>query len=384
MTASLLRIRLFTACLSALLLLGIEAAEAQNAGPAAQNGPAQSEGVQPPPQAGSTSAPQEGTPFSLKPDLPGMERNHRLILKDGSYQRVRQYQIIGDRVRYFSVERSDWEELPVSLVDWGATRKWEQAHRAPYDGNSPDNLPGMSPGMAAAAEVDREEAAIRNQRNARTPTVAPGLQLPDESGVFVLDTYHGTPELVPLPATGMSLNRRERHGLGVLNPMAGETPSVEIQGRHSRIHLHVNDPAIYLSLAAPDDNQPVLGHAMTVDTTGANAVNVPPGAQSARSRFAIVKVDERNTVRIVDPVRLNTDGSVVENGDVIAATGRVLEGKHWLLLKPDQPLEIGEYALIEILSPTEISPTVWDFRVDPTKGDNLDAITPILPQADQR
>ena len=55
-----------------------------------------------------------------------MGKNHRLILKDGSYQMVRDYQIVGDRVRYLSQERGEWEELPVNLVDWDATQKWEK------------------------------------------------------------------------------------------------------------------------------------------------------------------------------------------------------------------------------------------------------------------
>lgn len=42
---------------------------------------------------------------TLKPDAPGLAHNHRLILKDGSYQVVRQYQVVGDRVRYMSLER---------------------------------------------------------------------------------------------------------------------------------------------------------------------------------------------------------------------------------------------------------------------------------------
>ena len=49
----------------------------------------------------------------LKPDAPGLAKNHRLILKDGTYQMVREYTIAGDRVRYFSLERGDWEEMPV-------------------------------------------------------------------------------------------------------------------------------------------------------------------------------------------------------------------------------------------------------------------------------
>lgn len=371
MMHAIFKTRLWPVVWPALLLLGATLAVAQgtsNTSP--QNG------QDAPAEAGETIPQQNGKPLPLKPDLPGLHRNHRLILKDGSYQLVREYQIIGDRVKYFSEERSDWEEMPVSLVDWDATRRWEQAHAATDDENAP--------GMAEAAEVDKEEAEIREQENSRTPLVAPGLDLPDQSGAFVLDTYHGTPELVQLPATDMSLNRRQKHGLGVLDPMAGETASMEIQGKHSRIHLHVNDPAIYLSLAAADDNQPVLGPAMTVNTSTSKAVNGPQGAQSAQSTFVIVKVEERNTLRIVGAVHVNRDGSVAQDDDVIAAKGHVLPGKHWLLIKPAQPLDIGEYALVEILSPTEISPTVWDFRVDPTKGDNLDAITPILKPVDAR
>jgi hypothetical protein len=47
---------------------------------------------------------------ALKPDAPGLAHNHRLILKDGTYQIVRQYQVMGDRVRYMSLERGgEWE-----------------------------------------------------------------------------------------------------------------------------------------------------------------------------------------------------------------------------------------------------------------------------------
>jgi hypothetical protein len=48
--------------------------------------------------------------------------NVKLYLKDGGYQLVREYQVQTDRVRYYSVERSQWEEMPLDLVD--PNRKW--------------------------------------------------------------------------------------------------------------------------------------------------------------------------------------------------------------------------------------------------------------------
>ena len=52
-----------------------------------------------------------------------LPKGEKLILTDGSFQMVREYQREGDRVRYFSLERSAWEEIPANLVDWAATEK---------------------------------------------------------------------------------------------------------------------------------------------------------------------------------------------------------------------------------------------------------------------
>jgi hypothetical protein len=321
----------------------------------------------------SQAQPHAQKPLPLKPDLPGLATNHRLILKDGSYQIVRKYEIVGDRVRYISLERGgDWEELPVDLVDWDATRKWERDHASQPEEDA-------SPAMKEAADIDKEAAAERAEQLARRPEVAKGLELPDEDGVFALDTFQGTPELVELVPVDLALNAKNRHGLSTLNPLAGAKASLELDGQHAKIHLHVNDPAIYLALAASDNAEKVLSHALTVETKGAKDVaNRKHGAHSPASGFAIVRADERKAVRIVGAVHVSPSGTVTQDEDVIPAKVEVVPGKHWLKITPDQPLAIGEYALVEIISASDINQSVWDFRVDPQLGDNEGSLGPIF------
>jgi hypothetical protein len=315
---------------------------------------------------------QTKTPLPLKPDVPGMASNHRLILKDGSYQLVRKYEIAGDRVRYISVERGgDWEELPTDLVDWEATRKWERDHAAAVE--------EPSPAMKEAEDIDKEEAAERDAQKARMPEVAKGLELPDEDGVFALDTFQGTPELVELLPAELNANTKTKHGLSTLNPLAGARASLELDGAHAKVHLHVNDPAIYLSLNARDDAEQVTSHALTVNTGGAkDAASRKHGAHSATSGFAIVRVDERKAMRIVGAIHMSANGTVTQDEDVVPAKVEVLPGKHWLRIAPEKNLLIGEYALVEILSASDINQSVWDFRVDPATEDNKGSIGPIL------
>jgi hypothetical protein len=323
-------------------------------------------------QQGQQNKQNHGT--AIKPDAPGLARNHRLILKDGNYQMVRKYEVAGDRVRYLSLERNEWEELPYDLVDWDATRKWEQKHVGPYGSSE-----AASPAMKEAEEIDKEEAAERNEAKARMPEVAKGLELPDEDGVFVLDTFQGTPELVELVPSDLSLNQRNRKGLATLNPLAGQKATVELNGAHAKVHLHVNDPAIYLSLEGQDNVEQVLSHAVTVQTHGAKEVaNRKHGAHSPSSGFAIVKVDERREVRIIGAVHVSATGKVTQDEDVIPTKAEVMPGKHWLKLTPESTLTIGEYALVEILSPSDIGQSVWDFRVDPRTGDNPASLGPIV------
>ena len=322
---------------------------------------------------------QKHLPLNQQP-IPGVQVNHRLILKDGTYQIVRKYEIVGDRVRYISVERGgEWEELPESLVDWDATKKWERDHTQPAAEDT-------SPAMKEAEGIDKEEAAEREAEKNRMPEVATGLELPDQDSVFALDTYQGTPELVELPPNELALDARSHHGLSSFNPLAGQRASIELPGSHAKVHLHVNDPAIYLSLNVTDSTEHVLSHATTVDTSGhKDSVNGKHGAHSVQSGFAIVRVSERNQVRIIGALHLSRTGEVTtQDENVIPTKVEVLPGKHWMKVTPAQALDIGDYALVEILSPTDINQTVWDFRVNPTLGDNTGSIGPILkPLADR-
>src|SRR5690348_18002990 len=55
-------------------------------------------------------------------------RGQKLVLKDGSFQLVREYEVNGDRIRYYSLDTHEWEEMPASLVDWDATKKRSEEH----------------------------------------------------------------------------------------------------------------------------------------------------------------------------------------------------------------------------------------------------------------
>src|SRR3981189_2138071 len=65
--------------------------------------------------ADSKTTQEQGT---IRVPLP---KGKKLVLADGTFHLVREYSVQGDRVRYWSVERSDWEEIPTALVNWDAT-----------------------------------------------------------------------------------------------------------------------------------------------------------------------------------------------------------------------------------------------------------------------
>ena len=106
----------------------------------------------------------------------------RIIMKDGSYQTVTEWELKGDRVRYYSSEREEWEELPNSLVDWTATNKYEKERAS-----APE-----------AVQLDKEIEHDNELAEASLPQVAPGLRIPEDQGVFLLDNFQGEPQLLEI------------------------------------------------------------------------------------------------------------------------------------------------------------------------------------------
>src|SRR5712672_1919875 len=167
---------------------------------------------------------------------PAQDLARRLILKDGSYQLVTKYEVKGERVRYKSAERDEWEELPSSLVDWPATEKYEKER------------PTRS-AIPEASALDKQTDAERAAEESHLPQVAPGLRLPEDSGVFLLDSFQGQPQLIEMQQLEGDVNRNTRGNIfrGAINPIASAKQSVELEGEHAIVHAHVGVPSIYIN-----------------------------------------------------------------------------------------------------------------------------------------
>src|SRR4029077_1503645 len=165
----------------------------------------------------------------------------RLILKDGSYQLATKWEKKADRVRYFSAERNEWEEVPNTLVDWDATEKYEK-----------DRAAGKP--APEAVVLDKELEAERQADEAKSPHVAPGLRLPDDGGVVLLDNYQSQPQLVELQQNSGELNRNIKGNIlrSAINPIARAKQTIEVPGLHSRIQAHATVPAIYVNVEQQD------------------------------------------------------------------------------------------------------------------------------------
>jgi hypothetical protein len=309
------------------------------------------------------------------PHASAQELAKRLILKDGSYQSVTKYEVKGDRVRYKSAERDEWEELPAALVDWPATEKYEK-----------DRVTSAIP---EAAAIDKETDAERAAEESRLPQVAPGLRLPEASGVFLLDNFQGQPQLVEMQQLEGDVNRNARGNIfrGAINPIASAKQTVELEGEHATLHVHVAVPSIYINVDEQDRANPEPPEGETASAKPSQPSLDAPRAQQPQQpqqpeqalipfdRFRIVRAKATKGKRVVSDLKRNVTGKVSQNQDYVKTTITRVSGG-WLKLTPIEDLAPGEYVLVEMKGTEGMNLYVWDFGVNPKAPANANPWKP--------
>jgi hypothetical protein len=290
---------------------------------------------------------------------PDQPQSHRLLLKDGTYQTVSKYEIHGDRVRYFSAERGEWEEVPKSLIDWDATDKFEQ-------GRQQDKL------APEAVELDKQIEAERKAEQSRSPQVAPGLRLPDEGGIFLLDTFDNQPQLTELQQSGGDVDKNTKTNIlrAAINPLAGVKQTIELPDAHAKVQSHTTVPSVYINI---DSNGGVPATA-TVQASG----DPPPLPLS--ERFKIIRVDVKNGKRTAGAIKIAVTGKMKTDERFVPTTTTMMTGG-WVKLTPTESLATGEYAIAEMLGKEAINLYVWDFGVNPAAPANAFTWKPEAPEA---
>ncbi|MBV9180734.1 MAG: hypothetical protein JO356_05425 [Acidobacteria bacterium] len=281
---------------------------------------------------------------------PAQDNAKRLILKDGSYQVVTQWEVQADRVHYYSAERAEWEDVPSSMVDWDATNQYERDRRAHR--RSPH-----------AVELDKELEAARQEEEAKSPHVAPGLRLPPEGGVYVLDTYLTEPQLVPLEQSNGEVNRHVGRNVlrAAINPVAGAKHTIELAGPSAKVQVHASLPAFYLNLDSEEEE-------------GQSSSNKEPH-ELPWDRFRVLRVQVKGDKRIVGAIKTAIYGKVTQEQQSVNSTAEQL-GEGWVKITPKEALQPGEYVVAEMLGKEGMNSYVWDFGIHPDGPPNLSVIRP--------
>ncbi|MBZ5572322.1 MAG: hypothetical protein LAO09_10650 [Acidobacteriia bacterium] len=298
------------------------------------------------------------------PIASAQQLSKRLILKDGSYQLAAQWEVKGDRVRYLSSERNDWEELPNSMVDWPATEKWEK-----------DRAAGVPSPEAVA--LDKELAEERASEEAKSPQVVPGLRLPEDGSVLLLDSFQTQPQLVELQQNGGELNRNRTQNIirAVVIPIPlGSKQTIELDGLHATVQAHTPVPSIYVNLQPNQDSADA--------SVGPQQPVQPQQPEQPWDRFRIVRTQGKKGKRIVGAININPLGKVSQKQTLVPTTCVRLTGG-WVKVTPTATLEPGEYALVELLGREGMNTFVWDFGMDPAAPANAAAVKPGVTTSSQ-
>ncbi len=232
----------------------------------------------------------------------------RLFLKEGGHHAVREYSVNGDRVRYYSTERGDWEEIPLALVDLKKTEA-ERAERA--------------------ASIKEESAALAAEENAEREQRRQAARVPSETGVYYV---RDSTTLVPIPAAETALRTdKKRSILKRVSPipMVAGKSTLELDGETSPNTVASDRPEFYFRLEREE-------------------------------RFTIIKLAPKKAVRIAQTwQKIPVSDELVEEHEAIEIF-RQQFGDNLYKIWPQQPLAPGEYAVIEYTE-GKGNTRVWDF-----------------------
>ena len=264
-------------------------------------------------------------------------RGKKLMLKDGSFQLVRSYEKNGDRVRFFSEERGDWEEIPAAMVDWDATTKAEKSAAAADD--------------ALAAKVHKQEEAQRINTTLDVDAslqVGGGAFLPPGEGMFAVEGK----SVIPIPQVGTAVrNDRKNQLKRVLSPLPiiPGKKNIELEGKRATLRINSSNPEFYLRELTTDDEQE-----SGLERTSRQSVTGP--------EVELLRATIKGNKRIIESVRSFM-------GEEVGRENKTISIQQWEVAKRvyrytlSEPLPPGEYALAELL-PGGLNLFVWDFGVD--------------------
>lgn len=236
--------------------------------------------------------------------------NVKLYLKDGSFHVVREYKVEADRVRYYSTERSEWEEIPLDLVDLKKTQA-EQADRQ-------EKLEKDAKVISAEEKVERE-------------TQKQITRIPQGPGVYWLDAKE-THTIKAAEATVHTDKKRSILAKVAPIPVVSGKGTLELQGAHSQNVFTDGEQEFFIQL-------------------------------SETERFGIAKLTTKGDVRIVEnltfvPVTKET----IEEPTMVECFRQELTPDGLYKIWAKDPLEPGEYAVVEYTE-SKLNIQVFDFSI---------------------
>lgn len=243
--------------------------------------------------------------------------NVKLYLKDGSHHIVREYKVEGDRVRFYSVERSDWEQIPLELVDLKRTEA-ETAQRK-------QTLAEEAKVLAAEEKVERE---LQDETS----------KIPQNPGVYQLTAKK---ELLILHLAESKVHGNKRRSiLKAMSPIpifAGKA-TLELDQPHATYVVNQDRPEFYIQL-------------------------------SAEERFGIFRLTPKDGIRIVEKLTIiPISKEIVEESTAVEVFRKQMDGNGLYKIWPVKALEPGEYAVVQYTE-GKLNIQVWDFRYDPSAKD---------------